>query len=178
MDKTEPAWSEARYNSICRQLRDLLESLQFPHSSIQCVPVSGLTGANVVSGAVDTKIAKSAMLSTVSMTDVCPWYVGPALLEALDCLPVMCTATCVSTSTSLRAVVSSVSDSSKGCDVTVKILRGRLMVGQTVGFLGGPDGVATAKFMRAGDESRPLTQLSEGEQGQVLLCDRLVVSRF
>lgn len=171
MDRTEPAWCEGRYNSVCGEVRRLLESLQFAPASIQCIPVSGLTGANVVSAVPAAKGGRSAF-STVNMTEVCPWYRGPTLLEALDFLPIISTTASDATSSSLRAVVSSVSDSQKGCDVSVKILRGKLKVGQTVGFLGGADGVASVKSMRAGSDSRPLPELGEREQGIVTLVDR------
>ena len=176
MDHTEPAWSEGRYNSVCGEVRRLLESLQFAPASIQCIPVSGLTGANVVSADSAPTGGKSAF-STVNMTEVCPWYRGPTLLEVLDLLPIVSSP--VSTAAlSLRAVVSSVTDSQKGCDASVKILRGKLKVGQTVGFLGGADGVACVRSMRAGSDSRPLFELSEREQGIVTLVDKYVAYRI
>lgn len=171
MDNAEPKWSEERFHAICAEVRGLLESLQFPSASIQCVPVSGLTGANVVSGSpTGERKGKSSLAPAVNMAEACPWYRGASLLEILDQLPIVDPPT--SGTASLRAVVSSVSDGQKGCDVTVKVLRGRLQVGHTVGFLGGADGVATVKQIKAGNDSRPLTELNEREQGCVTLVDR------
>lgn len=171
MDRTDPPWNEDRYNRVTSEVRALLASLQFPPTSVQFIPVSGLTGANVETSNPAIKSGKATTITPVCMSDVCPWYHGPALLEVLDTLPIV-NLSASSLSSSLRAVVSSVSDSSKGCDVAVKILRGTLQVGQTVGFHGGADGVATIKSIWAGSDHRPLTELLEREQGKVTLSDR------
>lgn len=171
MDNTEPKWDKDRYDSICVQVRALLESLQFPAASIQCVPVSGITGANVLTGTpAAQKVKKSTLAPVVNMSEVCPWYSGASLMEMIDSLPLA--DSLVLSSSSLRAVVTSVSDNHKGCDVTVKILRGRLKVGQTVGYLGGTGGVATAKFIRSGKDGRTLNELHVREQGEITLVDR------
>ena len=173
MDNTEPKWSEHRYNSICIQVLGLLESLQFPRFSIQCVPVSGLTGANIMNNLVSGGESRSTLAPIVKMSEVCPWYHGETLLEIIDGLPIV--EPPKSSACSLRAVVSSVLDSQKGCEALVKILRGKLKVGHTVGYLGGPDGVATVKSIRAGHGGRQLGVLKEREQAYVSFVNRFYI---
>lgn len=170
MDMTEPAWSEDRYNSISSDIRALLESLQFPASSIRSIPVSGLTGVNLTSTPVSTG-KSSAIGAALSVAETCPWYTGPTLLEVMDALPVALVAHSDKPA-SLRAIVSSVMDTHKSCEANIKVLRGRLRIGQTVGFLGGAEGVATVKSIRSGDSTQHLTVLREREQGLVTLVDR------
>jgi sulfate adenylyltransferase large subunit len=67
MDLVE--WSEARFRTIETELRELAKQLEI--SSIAFIPMSALTGANVVD--------RSAELA---------WYHGPTLLEYLENVPV------------------------------------------------------------------------------------------
>lgn len=48
MDTLTPAWSEDRYQQIKAEVGALLEELQFPPRGIRFIPLSGLTGENVV----------------------------------------------------------------------------------------------------------------------------------
>ncbi|MGN6107166.1 MAG: elongation factor 1-alpha C-terminal domain-related protein, partial [Kofleriaceae bacterium] len=62
-------WSEAQFRAIDAELRRLSAQLQIPH--LASIPLSALTGANVVE--------RSAEL---------PWYLGPTLLQHLETVPV------------------------------------------------------------------------------------------
>ena len=155
----------------------LLQGLRFDPANIKYIPVSGLTGINVaVGGSVPPKSTKGTV---TALEPVCSWYGGQSILEALDTLePISRKAgarpgsAAPAASSSLRAVVSYVTDHHKGCEVGIKILRGRLQRGRKVGFLGGAIGVATAHAVYTGDEHAPVEELCEGEQGAVLLVDR------
>lgn len=48
MDSITPPWGQDRYRQIECELRDLLEELQFRPRAIRFVPLSGLTGENLV----------------------------------------------------------------------------------------------------------------------------------
>lgn len=48
MDSISPPWGQDRYRQIEFELRDLLEELQFRPRAIRFVPLSGLTGENLV----------------------------------------------------------------------------------------------------------------------------------
>ena len=49
MDTVTPPWDHSRYSQIECELRCLLEELQFRPKAIRFVPLSGLTGENLVS---------------------------------------------------------------------------------------------------------------------------------
>ncbi len=178
MDNTLPSWSQDRYNAVCSEVGTLLQSLRFDPASVRYIPVSGLTGINVaVGGSVPPKPTKGSSHS--SAAPVCSWYTGQSILEALDSLDPISRKSgsrpgseYSAVPSSLRAVVSYVTDHHKGCEVGVKILRGRLQRGRKVGFLGGAIGVATAHAVYTGDDHAPVDELCEGEQGAVLLVDR------
>ena len=48
MDNSTPPWSQDRFNLIESQIRFLLEELQFSKKSIRFIPLSGLSGENLV----------------------------------------------------------------------------------------------------------------------------------
>jgi peptide chain release factor subunit 3 len=72
MDEPTVQWQEERFKNIEQTLRPKLKLLGFNDPSINFVPVSGFTGANI-KNRLDTK--------------VCAWYSGPSLFEVLDVLP-------------------------------------------------------------------------------------------
>lgn len=121
MDCTVPnAWSESRCNFIEAQIRTLLcEEMHFNEKFVRVVPLSGLTGQNIVS--LDEDCALKA------------WYKGPTLLQAIDSFVVPVRAH----QKSLRAVVHEVvsMDAHRGrCELEVSVLQGKLSSGRTVAF--------------------------------------------
>ncbi|KKA26265.1 hypothetical protein TD95_000025 [Thielaviopsis punctulata] len=62
-------WSQERYDEITQQVSAFLSKLNFPRKAIQCVPISGLDGTNIVH-----KPTEKAL----------KWYTGPTLVEALE----------------------------------------------------------------------------------------------
>lgn len=135
MDCTVPtAWSEGRCNYIEAQIRSLLcDEMHFNDKYVRVVPLSGLTGQNIV--ALDEDCALKS------------WYKGPTLLEAIDSFVVPVRAY----QKSLRAVVHEVMsvDVNRGrCELEVSVLQGKLSSGRTVAFYdtagtGGAHGIHT-----------------------------------
>ena len=62
-------WSRERFEAIARNYRDFARRLGVAH--VDCIPISALTGANVLAPGGET-----------------PWYGGPALLERLETIEV------------------------------------------------------------------------------------------
>ena len=62
-------WSRERFEAIARAYRDFARRLGVAH--VDCIPISALTGANVLAPGGET-----------------PWYGGPALLERLETIEV------------------------------------------------------------------------------------------
>lgn len=129
LDAAEPAWEEGRYEYIkSRVLAFLLEN-GFKEKRIRFVPVSGLTGVNVVSNGKKEDEEGWKMLQQ--------WYKGPTLIEALNSfMPAK-----REFEKPLRCIVTDVS--SEGKAVTV---RGRIVQG----FMRSGDGVA---LLPVGDEA-------------------------
>jgi len=73
MDEPTVMWNEDRFNSIRDGLGPFLEKSGYPAKDVFYVPISGLTGANIVK-MVDPK--------------ECAWYKGKTLMNILDDLPV------------------------------------------------------------------------------------------
>ena len=67
------SWKKARWDQIQTELTPFLQQNGFKESDIFWVPISGLTGQNIV--------------EPVS-SDVCSWYSGPTLLDILDNMPI------------------------------------------------------------------------------------------
>ena len=66
----EVAWSQERYDEIVSKLTPFLKQAGFnPASELAFVPIDGLHGTN---------------LQDRVSAQVCPWYSGPSLLEAID----------------------------------------------------------------------------------------------
>jgi len=62
-------WDEERYNSIKAELQPFLKQSGFKNEVVRFIPVSGLTGENIVE-------RKSEVLNA--------WYKGPTLMEMID----------------------------------------------------------------------------------------------
>jgi elongation factor 1 alpha-like protein len=154
MDAFNPAWDQGRFLLIETQMRALLEELQFPPKAIRFVPLSGLSGVNLI-----TPPGTDCALSS--------WYTGPTLLQAMDTFkpPVR------RMDAPLRAVITSVlAEGPKGCDVSVSVLQGRIRVGRGVG-LASAAGAATVKKVSDANGTQ-LNVLVAGEKGTVQLIDR------
>ncbi len=64
-------WSEARYREIEAELKLLVGRLEVQADNVQIIPLSALTGANVV-----------------ERSSEMPWYQGPTLMQHLETVPV------------------------------------------------------------------------------------------
>jgi elongation factor 1 alpha-like protein len=96
MDQTTPdAWCQKRYNEILSQLLPFLVSIGFDEKNIWPVPVSGLTGGNIlVHGNNNTSKSSSSSSSNSSNSssnkdsslppELKAWYDGPCLVELID----------------------------------------------------------------------------------------------
>ena len=73
MDEPSVQWNVERWNEIKTKLGPFLEKSGYPEEDVFYVPISGLTGDNIIDK-VDPK--------------VCPWYNGETLMQILDDLPV------------------------------------------------------------------------------------------
>lgn len=73
MDDPTVSWSEERYEECKTKLTPFLKKVGFnPKTDIFYIPVSGLTGVNLMDR---------------SRAEVCPWYSGPAFIPYLDNIP-------------------------------------------------------------------------------------------
>ncbi|MCW4005897.1 MAG: translation elongation factor EF-1 subunit alpha [Candidatus Bathyarchaeota archaeon] len=69
MDDISVNYSQERYDEIKNEVTRMLKMVGYKVDKLNCVPVSGWTGENLV-----------------KRSDKMPWYTGPTLLEALDAL--------------------------------------------------------------------------------------------
>jgi len=67
MDEKTVNWSQERYEEIKTEMSTYLKKLGYQPEKIPFVPCSGWTGENML-----------------ELTEACPWWKGPTLLEALD----------------------------------------------------------------------------------------------
>lgn len=74
MDDHSVNWSKGRWDEIQKGLLPFLLKTGYKETDIFWVPISGLTGTNLV--------------NRENMKTLCPWYDGPSFLEILDDLPV------------------------------------------------------------------------------------------
>ena len=72
MDDGSVGWSETRWKEIQTNLLPFLNKSGYKDSDVFFVPISGLTGDNILN----------------PVGDKCTWYKGPTLMEILDNLPV------------------------------------------------------------------------------------------
>lgn len=156
MDTIQPAWDPVRFSRIESEIGALLAELQFPPRSVRFVPLSGLTGENLV-----------ALSETCALR---AWYTGKTLLHMMNSVQPPTRRT----RAPLRAVITSVLSAhgsvAKGCDVAVSVLQGTLRVGRGVG-LASAAGAATAKKLLDADGG-PLSAITAGSKGTVQLVDR------
>lgn len=74
MDDPSVKWDQGRWNEIREGLIPFLLKTGYKENDIYWVPISGLTGANLV--------------NRDDMKTTCPWYDGPCFLEILDKMPI------------------------------------------------------------------------------------------
>jgi len=74
MDEGSVQWSKARWDEIKNGLTPFLLKTGYKEEDVYWVPISGLTGMNLV--------------DQEGMKQACPWYEGPSFLETLDKMPV------------------------------------------------------------------------------------------
>ena len=74
MDDPSVNWSKDRWEEIRKGLTPFLLKTGYKESDIFWVPISGLTGTNLV--------------NQENIKDVAPWYDGPTFIEVVDSLPV------------------------------------------------------------------------------------------
>ena len=82
LDAADPAWSSARFADVKGQVLDFLKASGFQEKRIAFVPVSGLTGVNIVREEAD----ESKEENEAGWKALRRWYTGPTLVEALDAL--------------------------------------------------------------------------------------------
>lgn len=63
-------WSSERFNEICTKLKSFLKQAGFKDSDVTYVPLSGLTGQNLIGPPTDDQLLK--------------WYSGPPLIDVID----------------------------------------------------------------------------------------------
>lgn len=176
MDMTSPPWDESRFLAIQSHVHSLLAELHFPPTAVITVPLSGLSGVNVMSPPGEGD--EGAALRT--------WYSGPSLMQALDLVEVPAR----EVGASLRAIITSVEDGGSGghaspsvgvksaggggggADVTLSMLvyRGRVRRGRRVS-LPSIGSVGTVKHIIT-SAGVPVDELPAGMHGLVSLVDR------
>jgi len=73
MDEATVSWKQARWEQIRTSLMPFLGQCGYREEDLFWVPISGLTGQNIVDPVDDS---------------ICSWYNGPTLLEILDNMPI------------------------------------------------------------------------------------------
>lgn len=152
MDSTMPPWSESRFTYIQAEVTKLLLELNFTRKAIRFVPLSGLTGENIlgVSGPVAEALA---------------WYTGSTFMEALDGFKVPPRVV----DKPLRAIVTNVIGmDAKGVEVGVSVLQGRLRAKRNVSLVSSELVEVKSITSTGGSPSA----LFAGEQGSVHLVPR------
>lgn len=152
MDATSPPWSQARFEEVKTLVLAMLVELNFASKAIRFVPVSGLTGENLV----DTSPHVGAALA---------WHTSGTLLLALDSFKVPPRAV----DRPLRALVTHVvSSDDKGVELGVCVVQGRMRVGRSVALVGS----AVLEVRRIVSGAEAPQHLCAGELGVVSLALR------
>jgi elongation factor 1 alpha-like protein len=151
MDKTTPSWSKDRYFHIKTLVEDMFADLQY-NPSIRFIPISGLSGNNIVT------VEKSCELNN--------WYNGDTLFQLLDNFKLPSR----HLNKPLRGIITTiVSETSKGYEVAVTIIQGRLRTGRTYAISG--SNIAIVKKISNSDDVT-LDILNAGQCGKILLIDK------
>ena len=81
MDTATVGWSEEQYNKIRAQVQPFLRGVGFVPANIRFVPVSGLSGINIVP---QVAAAAQAADAVALPEELAAWYSGPSLAAAID----------------------------------------------------------------------------------------------
>lgn len=85
MDTTEPAWSEARFNEIVKEVSDYVKKIGYNPAEIAFVPISGFHGDNMLEASTNMTWWKGFDITKkASRDDPGKKFTGKTLLEALD----------------------------------------------------------------------------------------------
>ena len=158
MDSTQPAWDRGRFARIEGDVRALLEEVQFPARSVRVIPVSGLTGENLVGR------------DRTAASPLAAWYAGKTLLETMDSVRPPTRRVRAPLRAVVTAVVATHATAAKGCEMAFTVLQGQLRAGRGVGLTSAA-GAATAKNVRDADGA-PVAVVAAGCKGVVHLVDR------
>lgn len=114
LDRTVPAWSQARYDHIKNTVLPFILRSGFNAKRVRFVPVSGLNGDNV-----NNSESKSQLFN---------WYKGPSLIDAIDNFkPAQ-----RNVDKPLRFVATDVFGEGKGMTVSGRVVQGTVKVGDIV----------------------------------------------
>jgi len=152
MDASEPAWDQSRYQQIQNQIDPFLQRAGFTPKQIRFVPVSGMTGENIL-----------------TISEDCPlkaWYSGPSLLECVDQFnPAQ-----RPTHKALRAFITDIipAGGRAGVVVAVRAVQGKVKVGQQVRFVPSAD-VGTIRGIQSNAEAS--STLRAGDNAEITVSD-------
>ena len=154
MDSTHPPWSAERYGYIVSTMSAVLfDEVRYARDAVRFVPLSGLTGENVVG------VGSSCPLQA--------WYSGPSLVAAVDAFR----APTREARRPLRCLVVNVGcEAVRGCSVQVAVLQGVLSAGKCAHFVTANCVLLVKKIVNEKGDS--LECLLPGEIGFVQLCER------
>lgn len=140
MDAAEPAWSAARFADVKGQVLDFLKASGFQEKRITFVPVSGLTGVNVVR----EEDGRTKRENEEGWKALQRWYTGPTLVEALDALvPAK-----REFEKPLRLIISDVSSEGRTVMARGRVAQGLMRTGDGVVVLPSGDAAVAARVRR------------------------------
>lgn len=146
-------WRKERYDEIQKRVTDFLVGLGFKKKYVDFLPISGQSAINI-----KEPLSK----------ELCPWYSGPTLLEALDALKKVKRAT----GSDLRIPVLDRYKGDKGLQAIGKVESGLINVGDTVMIM--PKEV-TAEVIALSIDDTPVEVVGAGEN-ILLTFDKNAVS--
>lgn len=158
-------WGQDRYNDIKAQVQDFLLQQDFKPKRIQFVPLSGLTGENVVER---------------TDADLQRWYNGPTLLEAIDDFQPANR----QLEKPLRFIVSDVYPEGKGVVARGRVVQGWVQVGDKLVVLPVGDVVSVQRVEHLqtpsdADAHERLSMAIAGETVQLVFAEREIdISRL
>ena len=151
MDKTTPSWCRERYFHIQSVMEDIFRDIKY-NGSLRFIPISGLSGINIVNVESDCKLLE--------------WYTEETLVQMLDDfkLPVR------RIDKPFRGIITSIiSETTKGYEVNTTVIQGKLRTGRSYALSG--SNIAIAKKM-SNSKDVVTNVLHAGEYGKVLFIDK------
>jgi len=152
MDAADPPWHQPRYQQIQDELDPFLKKVGFKPKQVRYVPVSGMTGENVLEVSEDCTLKE--------------WYDGLSLLEAVDKFNPAARVT----NQPLRAFITDIipGGGKAGVVVAVRAVQGKVKAGQRVQiFPSGDVGTVKSIVCNAGATNK----LSAGDNAEVTIGD-------